>query len=198
MDRKTLHYAVLTSVIGSIVYAWFVAPISEWIWAIATNSANQWLIDLVDAAYLTAAQGKREWLIVVLFLFFNAGVFGILLGTITGAGIQLVLGDKVATVKTQFRRQLQLVGLAIYTLAILFVVFNMFKLSFISWADMQLNTRFSQQLDALGPYFKDDEEKLLKSAWALMKTHKDYQKIKMNINEIAKRSNIILPGKSPL
>ncbi len=59
--------------------------------------------------------------------------------------------------------------------------------------DLQLNSRFNQRIEALGPFLQDIEIKRLKSEWALMKSREDFLRIENKIQEYAKKNSIQLP-----
>jgi hypothetical protein len=67
------------------------------------------------------------------------------------------------------------------------------QILFGSYTDLQLNTSFNQRMNALGPYATENEIRVLKSKWALMKTRTDFLKINERMDSSAKKSKITLP-----
>lgn len=66
---------------------------------------------------------------------------------------------------------------------------------FSAYCDLQLNTSFNQRVTVLSPYIKDEEIKILKSEWALMKNRSDFEKIDKEVESLAIQYKISLPPK---
>ena len=64
---------------------------------------------------------------------------------------------------------------------------------FFAIADEQLNASFYQRLDALGPYMSDQEERQLRSSWALMENRAQYNQINSHLEEFAPKAKIKIP-----
>lgn len=195
MDKRVFIYSVITGLIASGLFAWFIVPITEWLWHAASNGAYAWLDDLQTQAFTNASLGKRDWVSVVAFTIFSTTFIGVLCGFIAAAWLSILLGSKAKAVirNNEVKKNINRIFLIFSTIAIFYFTFMIYKLTFIMRVDLQINASFSQRLDALGPYLVNDEEKRLKSAWALMKTRNDYDKIVSKMEEIAIRADIKLP-----
>jgi hypothetical protein len=163
-------------------------PVCRYIWNAIASSSWSLLEALQNKAFKQAALGKREWVSVhILFLLYSS-FFGCTLGMLS-----VFLRDRLGLSRP--RRK----GLFFKALSILFVIVILILIvgfttdSFVVYADLQLNTSFSQRLDALSPYISDQEQRQLRSAWALMKNREDYEKINKQIEEFAGRSHLEIP-----
>ena len=198
MDKKVFWYSVIASVVASIAFSWLLEPISRGLWNLASDSASSWLMNLQNAAFMNAALGKRDWAIVSIFFVFSALAWGVAFGAIIGTYLARKHKEDPNGPIGRFRRSpwRRRIGAMALALWVTLGLYQWTHMCFMFYVDLQLNASFSQRLDALGPYIDQIDEKKLKSAWALMKTRDDYEKINSWIDGFAKRAGVDLP--SPL
>ena len=57
--------------------------------------------------------------------------------------------------------------------------------AFTVFIDLQLNASFCQRMGALAPYIDDQQQKMLRSQWALMETLDDYRTLTTQMDTLA-------------
>lgn len=195
MDKRIFWYSVIASVVASIAFSWLLEPISRGLWNIASDSASTWLTNLQNVAFMNAALGKRDWATVAIFFAFSTLLWGVAFGAITGIylarkRVESPNGLIARYRKSQWNRRISLLALALW---VTLGLYQWTHMCFMFYVDLQLNSSFSQRLDALGPYIEQIEERRLKSEWALMKDRNDYEKINERMDAFAKRASIQIP-----
>lgn len=195
MDRRVFIYSVIASLVASLAFYLLLEPVTAWLWNYTSNSAKESLVELQNAAFRNAAIGKRDWVSAVTFIGAGALCSGILTGLITGLWILSFFGQRVtgAVVSTTVRRKLRVGFLSLFTLFAVGFTYSWVKMWFLVYVDLQLNASFSQRLDAVGPYIELIEERRLRSAWALMRSREDYERINARLDEIGRTAAIDLP-----
>ena len=195
MDKKVFAYSLIAGTLTSALFAWFLQPTAEWVWRVASSSASSFFIELQNAAILSAALGKRDWVSVILLFAFGCIFTGLSLGALTARLAFNYFEVKITKVKESTKETTKFIKLIYWLFSLLLILFlyALLKITFIAFVDLQLNTSFEQRLNAIGPYITIDEEKQLRSNWALMKSRSDYEKIKNKLEAKANMASINLP-----
>lgn len=180
--RKQLIVSLITSILVLI----FIEPLLKWL-----TDGLMWLGLNISASftktiYTSAALGFREKNSFLLLMFITSLLIGIMAGM---ASAKLFLGQSV-------KRELPLrAKLLSVLMGLAFLVANLDVLA-INFAELQLNTSFNQRITVLSPKVSDQEIKVLKAKWALMKGRSDYEAINFQMDALARTQGINLP--SPL
>lgn len=194
--QKSFTPALVTiglGILGSAIFAWLIQPISVAVWNVLASSSWSYLQHLQDEAILTAARGKRDWVSVELLLIFVLIVFGTLMFAIMAIYASLwnpkVIKRKPFEATTRTRFFLSVLALLEFGAVLSVGCREMFFAA----TDMQLNASFYQRLDALGPYITDQEERQLRSSWALMENRAQYNQINTKLEDFASTAKIRIP-----
>lgn len=212
-DKETKR-SILISLIASTIFLVFIQPIMQIVWGLLIKISFSTFDTIMNSMYKNAALGQRNWIDFLLLTFL------VVIGLNFIVSVVFRLDEKVIDIKEKgesrslpeeelknklVERKIKLER-KIANLSKVLILFSKIKwllliasiicsivIIFNSYADLQLNTSFNQRLNALGPYVKETEVKLLKSNWALMKTRQDYLKINVHMDSLAKSANITLP-----
>lgn len=195
MDKRVFWYSVIASVVASIAFSWLLEPMTRGLWNFASDSASSWLTNLQNVAFMNAALGKRDWATVSIFFVFSSLTWAVAFGAIIGMYLSRKLAENPdgpigRLRKSPWRERI------VATTFVLWITLGLYQwahMCFMFYVDLQLNASFSQRLEALGPYIDQIDEKKLRSAWALMKTREDYEKINGQIDALSKRAGVDLP-----
>ena len=212
---KEIRKGIISSIIASLIFLIFFQPILGFIWEVVTKISMRTYSGYMDNIYKNAALGQRNWLGYLTLLFFLLVVFTLIMTRLLRFRKMLsrlyedvkldsfenqedkekYLEDKWERINKRItpivkhHKKIK-VFLFLYQICILlFFCDTIFK----AYADLQLNTSFNQRLTVIAPYIEAQKEEELKSKWASMKTRKDYENINLNMENIAKSANVILP-----
>lgn len=215
---ESVRKGVIASIIASIVFFIFLEPLLRFFWNFLNRFSSVIYNGYLDTIYQSAALGQRNDLDFVIFSTLNILILaGLVMVTfyIKSRKDQRDFHKKILKIKNDEERNMEIKRInelhekirffdkiqsvsekiivqgRYFTFVLFFIVG--FILIFRSYSDLQLNTKFNQQLRALSPYIDDSQEKILISKWALMKSKKDYLEINVIIENIAKQNNIELP-----
>lgn len=72
-------------------------------------------------------------------------------------------------------------------------IIHLLIIGYIEIGQKSLIIDFNQHVNILSPYLSEQEVKILKSEWALMRNEEDYKKIAAKLFEYAQKNNIELP-----
>lgn len=195
MDKRIFWYSVISSIVASIAFSWLLEPGTRWLWNFASESASSTLIRIQNAAFQNAALGKRDWVTVAIFLQAGLYVWSAILGALIAFLMASRLQEGVWDLVQELREVRWMRNTVAGGVVVVFLLgtYHWMQTSFFMFVDLQLNASFSQRLDALGPYIDGAEEKRLRSSWALMKTHDDYDRINRRMEELAVAAQMTLP-----
>ena len=158
-----------------------------------TYSATAWRVRLQNEVFSNASLGTRDWLSVALYLFFLVALIGVIVGVVTGFVTKRIIKQRMETLLGRSLKVLQKILSVILAMSLAGILFIGVIVGFLAYVDLQLNASFNQRLAAIGPYIQDADEKVLRSAWALMRTRGDYVKINAIFEKHAKTAKITLP-----
>jgi hypothetical protein len=197
LDRKVFLYSVVASIIAAALFVWGLKPFTGWV--LQAGTSNAWT-RLQNELFTNAALGTRDWLSVNMYLAVLYGfvmLFFYLIGIALGVGARKVTSGRITeigAVRTGLSHGLaERVVVALLAVLLVIVFGYLSKLSFLAYADLQLNAAFNQRMSAIGPYISVPDEKQLRAAWALMKTRDDYLRINDTLENHANKANITLP-----
>jgi hypothetical protein len=196
-----------------IVFSCLSAAIFEFVWKAIVKLSSNAYTGYIDIIYSNAVLGKRNWLdlvsIVYFFIFFYCVVFALTilirrkLRTIAdGKKMANMTDDERITYnekKSANPRAVTIIEnhpkkiIAFTYLSELFFLFAFAQSIFTGFIDLQLNASFSQRCDVIAPYVDEQEEQILRSKWASMKSRKDYENINQYSEGLAKSKNVNLP-----
>lgn len=212
MDKdKTIRKGIIASVIASVIFMIVLEPLMKILWSFFNNTSNKIYNSYLDSIFTNAAIGHRNHLDFMTYYIETVFLFGVLfLILIRSNSIirQHKEKESISKIKTkeEFERKSEELKIRaskiIKQLRILFIseiVFGSISLIimlsslFKEYANLQLNSTFNQRTNAIAPYIDDQQQKILNSKWALMKSKDEYIEIKHYIEKIAKDNNINLP-----
>ncbi|NTW73138.1 MAG: hypothetical protein HGA49_12985 [Eubacteriaceae bacterium] len=202
MDKKAFIYSIVTSIVATIIFSLFLAPVSLWLWDLTKNGAYQWMNSLQNHAFINAALGKRDWVgpmsFILIYVFFASAVISSPIGYLIGSLLRKQLYHKAKSEgmksmdKAILKNVFHLARFSVYVCA-LYSIYLFGQQSFLVYTDMQMNTSFEQRINAIRPYISEQDTHLLRSKWALMKNRSDYENIQREIELKATIANIDLP-----
>lgn len=191
MDRRVFIYSVVSSIVATILFVWFLEPALRAAWGLLSDGSSWLSTSIENRAFASAARGQRDWVsVLLLMMFVNLGG-----GLIVGLEVATLVLRRVRDRKessfgfqpiAKVARKLRLWTLPVF-------LFGMFMLIFTPFVDLQLTTSFNQRLAALGPYISDETEEELRSKWALMNTRADFETINELLQREADAAKIELP-----
>ena len=198
-NQKIFMWNVIAGVVASVLFLAVFQPLLTWTFDWLASTSVDSLNSYVDGLYKRAALGSRDWVIVALALLVMNAVFVLTVFFLFGTRrlthwankqAPLYLSGNEKSSSFAFRSILSIpfrLGL------ILMLLFNFGSISVSIFTDLQLNTSFNQRINALAPYVSDNEIKLLRSQWALMRSKADHEAINKSMNDLAIRKKIKLP-----
>lgn len=200
---------IVISLTASAIFFIFIQPIMLLVWELTKKISSSTFEGIINGMYANAALGQRNW---IDFLMFTA-VLIIALNFALRTSINLkrtanrIIEDRNQELMSdEVIKDIEKIELKTKKLENILIKISNFRwllncavfvatihILFSSYTDLQLNTSFNQRIDAIAPYVTDDEIKLLKSQWALMKTRDDFIEISNIMENLANDSNIELP-----
>jgi hypothetical protein len=192
-DRKVFLWNVIAGVVASVVFLAFIQPILTLVWDLLTSTSVSAVNSLVDVQYKNAALGERNWVIVGLsIIFLSVGSFTFILIMFSPIFRERARG--VRSTGSRDAKILRFLGSAITRILMCIILaITMLYLLVSMYTDLQLNTSFNQRINALAPYISDQDAKLLRSKWALMKSHADHRAISSKMETLAAQTHVKLP-----
>lgn len=212
MQLNNYRKEITVGVISSTIILIFVQPLVDYLWKVIVNSSSLFWTALGDAIIRYTA--LEYDLITEHIIYFNAYLTVIII--FTGLLIRTKIArDKVKhnierrNGKTQLRKpedydkiiqqyeslllkNTRSLIITLLTTAIL-TIFMLVSIDAIAYRQKILNTQFKQTLNILAPYMTEQEAKIYKSRWALMRTVSDYKKITDDLKIVAQQNKIELP-----
>ncbi len=211
---KDIKKGIISGVIASIIFLIFIQPILTFIWNAIIKFSFSTYTGYIDIVYENAALGKRNWidfLVLTFFIYFQFILLFTFLLKFRSKLSGLVRQKKMETMsedeKENFtaKRNASLFKtfsliknnsrkliIFSYILQIAFILVVV-GIIFTAYVDLQLNSSFSQRCTVLKPYIGGQQEDILQSKWASMKSRKDYEVLNQYIEGLARTKNIILP-----
>ncbi|MDZ4404893.1 hypothetical protein [Prosthecobacter sp.] len=191
MDRRAFTINVASSIVASIVFVWLLEPTLKGIWHLLSISGTWIAAWLENRAFISAAKGKREWVSVLILSYILMGSVTVMFGrdlflTLRRRIPKKALTEEEAKRKTRNHRLRSVFNHVAFLICVFIGIF-------IPFVDLQLTTSFYQRLDALAPYLEPQQEKMLRSQWALMKTRPDYENINHELDRLASKAGMNLP-----
>lgn len=194
MLTKSEKKNILLSLFASAVFLAFIQPLMKAIWSLISTVSVSFLDAYVSGFYKSAALGNRNWVDVFLLWFITALILGTASGTLLIAATQgderpseneRITKGSVAKYR-KLRRWLAWTILPLTCLAF-------FDLAFFAFVDLQLVATFNQRLAALAPHITIQEEREIRSRWAMMERKADYEAINQWMEESAAKAGTKLP-----
>ena len=201
---------ILTSLIASTIFLYFIKPILGYLWRFVSLISSHTYSGYVNETYCNASLGQRNWLDFVNFLILMFAILMIFI-VIMIKNIfkhhELTIRAKLKIANEEEREQIfnkekkRIANIGSHTkfyyyfsyVHTIVLAFFISLLIIQAYVDLQLNTSFNQKINALAPFVNDQEIKLLKSRWALMRNKDDYDKINMQIKMLAAQAHAELP-----
>lgn len=183
IDKKGL----VSGVIASLLVLIFIQPILQFIWVLFLNASNLFYRGFMDSIYENAARGHKNN---IDFRFFYIFVLLIVETYIFLLWRIIKKSKEKATEIKENKKKISIITDVVIPLCFL----GIFFLSLFSdYADLELNTSFSQRATIIAPYLSEQEEKELKAMWAYMKNRAGYENINKKLDYYAQKNNIKLP-----
>lgn len=198
LSKEAWKNGVVPGIVASVLVLVFIEPFLRLLRSIAVSAGDGLLVGLNNTVYQNAARGFHESAAESIF----AGmlIFGIAALVLAWAVLRLI------SRATQVERDTRHSGFSLGAsrLGRVYVnyvfptqlAFTVIMASFILWSNTRvtrLNTRFSQDLAALGPYLTEDQGKMFRSRWALMRSGADHSIIVKDLQAIADAHSVALP-----
>lgn len=186
-DRRTIAIGLVTTVISVIL----IEPIVR-----VAGRALLWLGNNLSAGishsiYSNAATGLYEN--------FSFQVWQMGVGVLCGAYLGIFLGiwrkrSLTPDRQRKWRRLSRSRGaLLTYGGLTLMVLLSTLYLLAVYASSQRMIASFNQRMAALGPAISDDEEEMLRSRWARMKSRADFEAINTDMELYATRDSLMLP-----
>lgn len=196
MIKKAIIYGVVSSLIASAIFLYFLDPLIQFLWGLITNSYANHFENYTNSVFLMAAKNYS-----VDFL------SGIILALIPfGFCVMFIVFTIDMTISTykyhknnpqdKSKKKFHLIFNCVFMLFIFLYYLPSIPAFYKPVAASGVNTIFNQRLNAIAPYIEPIEEKRLRSSWALMKNKEDYDNINKRLEEFAKNAQIQLPEAS--
>lgn len=181
-------------VTASIVSGCIIPPLFQSFWQSSADKGLGLLASYNNSLYLNAAVGNRNWI--------DYLVLTILIALITIVPIAILLsyifinnsGKKKRKVEGGISGFKLTLSLALAPILIINLFAGLITINY-AFADLQLNGSFEQYITAIRPSLSDEEERKLRSEWALMESESDCAKIFQQIADKSQAAGISLPKK---
>jgi hypothetical protein len=214
-NDSSIKKGVVASLIATIIFIAILQPLMTLLWKFLNKTSIVVYSRYLDYIYKYAASGHKNdidfYLItIVIIIFFMSLLSLVIIKSLQNKEIRekrLLLNildpikrseehKKILDKKFSKRGIFNFLDKYLLKLTMVYLLFTgiyfsseLFKYS----SDLKLNTTFNQRLNAIAPYISETKEKELISKWALMRSKKDYLNIKLSIDTVAIRNNLILP-----
>ncbi len=201
---KDFRKSILASVIASILFIIFFQPILTFFWNICRILSIKFYENYIDSVYLNAALGQRNWIDLILLGSLALAICLSAFAAITSVNSKIgqlsseeLTPQKQTPEKKVYKleeslKRIKKIRIILYVLSP-FLMLTTLLIVVDSFVDLQLNTSFNQKINAIAPYITDQEEKILKSHWALMESRQDYELVNKNFQELAIKYKAKLP-----
>jgi uncharacterized membrane protein YfcA len=180
---------ILAGIISALIFLILFQPIINALDRAIPIMGSNVLSNLSNMLYKNAALGHRNYVDVMLFLTF----ISIVIGAMVGALISLLIRKKISKIDERKTSKIQkFLTITLIVLLIYFLVDSTWS-AILIMSDLQMNTSFEQRINVLAPYITEQQEKELRSSWALMQRRIDYEKINKTMNFFSQQYDIELP-----
>jgi hypothetical protein len=212
MDKdKSIRKGIIASVIASVIFMIILEPLMKLFWTFLNNTTNHLYTSYLNSIFTNAAIGHRNHIDFITYYFETVLIFGVLFISLIKAKSIIrkrtdeerkynlkskeELEQEISNTKHKLSKLIKALRVLFYSGLVFGFIFMLFMLSslFKEYANLQLNSTFSQRINALAPYIEDKQQKIFISKWALMKSKEDYLEIKLSLENIAKENNVKLP-----
>lgn len=185
ISDPNLRKSIIASIIASLCVILFIQPVLNTTWEFIEWVSGNIYTELSSQVYLSTALGNRDHISYSMLVI----IVGMMSGLATGLALRkykLKKSPKERAKPTLWKRVIP------DLLATCLLIGGLSLLSFIH-ADLQMNTSFNQRLNALAPYIDEQQEEVLFSEWAFMKSKSDYKRINESMDKMAEEKGIVLP-----
>ncbi len=215
-NDKNFKKNIVVNIFASIIVFIFIEPLFSLLWKfvlwISTNSYSSY----IDSVYENAALGPRNWLdflwfalLIVILILYSSSLVSKLSTTLKKLKYEESL-ERIANEgeKENLKKRYESVEKKInfitkhssriiisMRIALVFGFLVGFLNIFSAYADLQLNTSFTQRLKTIAPYIDEQKEEELNAKWSIMKSRKDFELIDYEVESIAANNKIKLPKK---
>jgi len=197
-------WSIITSIIGSILYAIFQDPVVHFLRYLANSIASPLYNHFVDSEYREAALGPDVFATYVetdiLFDFFLMASVTI---SLIGVGLLFFRESRRAGVTVQSSFVYKVLTLpnqlpdkfvrCFFVTSIPFFIISILSIQGAVEASLDAYSNFDIRFRALAAVMTDKEAKEIVAAWAMMKSKADNDKINSLMEEIATREHVTLP-----
>ncbi|OGP67166.1 MAG: hypothetical protein A2W27_02760 [Deltaproteobacteria bacterium RBG_16_44_11] len=192
INDRNLKIGVISSIVATFLFIYFLDPLLRFVTFLlfkTFGSIAQGYTDMLfeQAALLTAPDPS---------LFLLSMVTGITSGISMVVIIFFLFLNRPSEVLQKRIRRIRLpksvIRWGVILLALFMLITPMANL-YSTMFQLRITTSFIQHIVLLAPYISDQEAKLLRSRWTLMKSEKDYETLYQDLNKIAKKNEVVLP-----
>jgi len=201
--NKNIMVSVTASLIASIVFFLFFQPLLEGLPEKSASFITNIYNGYEEVIYGNASLGMRNYVGTIVYRNLLMIIWPIYIGVAVGAvsvrfmrksdhKTIIAAHNKIQNMADKSRSNLLSIIL-FFWFAVTLLSMSYYAIVF--YADTQMNTSFNHRLMILKPHIDLQDEEELTAKWALMKNRNDYDAINKNLENYAKRNNIILPKK---
>jgi hypothetical protein len=192
---RTLKIGIISGLVSMILFVIFIQPILSVSGRVIMKVGTRLYSSFVDQLYEKAALAEPQrpaYELEVFFLATNVGIFtGVYLSIIRLCLRARRQNKQVPKPSPLFLSRKWLIAI---TTALAIFYFCVIMILWSSRFNMITTASFQQHLHIISPYLTENEEKLIWSQWAQMKSRADYLRIYERLNDVATKNNLSLPN----
>ena len=188
--KDELKAQIISGLIVATIFLCVLEPLLKLFGKLVFSFSHAFYAAHLDRLFLKAALGVPPDPSLYLLGFFLA----LLLGFFTVFAI--FFSEKDSSKDSDSKKPLRILPVksrAYYSLLLTIMFLSFFHLYWTTWFQFKLITSFDQHLHSIAPCITEQQEKIFKSRWSLMKNEKDYDSIYADLQTIASSNNIVLP-----
>lgn len=194
MEQKSnLMASILAGIISSVIVLLVFQPAVPFILDVVSWIGKNIYSGINNAIYENAAFGGRDVASMVMLIILFSVTIGVYTATVFLANAVVKNRDRKVMHAVEFlfkNRYVHWLFIVFSVISMFFVVVVMFIFVVLNF---QLNTSFDQRITALRPEIDDRVYYKLRADWAKMKNRADFEKINIEMDNMAKIKGLTLP-----
>lgn len=191
---KEQKAGMISGIISSAVFLYFIQPILEFLAHMFVVGSNFIGSAYTDRIYQQVAHLETQDYSFLFFMIIMSAPAGVMLGISIRIFFPFIRIRRAATVTAHDSKTIKM-KLNSYFLATttLMGAFFLFLVVIANFIQLSTISSFKRHVRIIAPYISLQEEREIISQWSLINSKKDYQKIYIKIESIAKKNSIVLP-----
>jgi|WetSurMetagenome_2_1015567.scaffolds.fasta_scaffold67048_2 hypothetical protein len=201
-NDKSLQIGIISSVIGSIIFLYFLGPILDLLGRLFIFLSKNISSYFIDSLYQEIAVGKTDYSFTIMLCFivlvgFATTIFLLRHIDKPEKNIEIDVNKEETDIKEHKKRNkiIDLMNGKIFIVSFICVIWIILILQFVaSSIKVSAINKFEQDIKILTPYMEPTQKDKIVSRFCSMKSYTDYKNIILEINGIAEKNNIDLPS----